>query len=107
MTIRMDLLILILLMTLVTYIPRAIPFALKEKIHISAGVERFLNLIPYTAMAALIYPGILSADSSHPMIGICGGLAAVIASLLKAPVIISVLAAAAVDLLLYLTVIPL
>ena len=50
-------------MMLVTYIPRAIPAILMDKLKFSPKVEKFLKLIPYTAMAALIFPGVFTADA--------------------------------------------
>lgn len=53
---RTDILIMILGMTLVTYIPRALPAVLIGKLKFRPKFEKFLKLIPYTAMAALIFP---------------------------------------------------
>ena len=39
---------------LVTFIPRLIPALFIDKLDFSPKVEKFLNLIPYTALAALI-----------------------------------------------------
>ena len=95
-------LILILGMTLVTYIPRALPFLLIEKMQFSGKLEKFLKLIPYTAMSALIFPGVFSVDASNPMIGIVGaGVAGILAGK-KCPVMVCVLAAIAADFLLYM-----
>ena len=95
-------LLLFLGMTLVTYIPRALPVILIDKLKFSAKVEKFLKLIPYTAMAALIFPGIFTADPAHPVVGIVGALTAGILAWKKQPVMICVLAAIAADFLLYL-----
>ncbi len=99
---RREILLLLLGMAVVTYIPRAIPAVLVDKLHFSPKLEKFLKLIPYTAMAALIFPGILSVDSVHPVVGIAGGLTAALLAWKKLPVMVSVLAAIAVDMLLYL-----
>ena len=63
---KMERMILIAAMVVVTFIPRAIPAALIERMRFPKKVEKFLNLIPYTAMASLIFPGILTVDGSHP-----------------------------------------
>lgn len=94
--------LLILGMSVVTYIPRALPGVLIERLKFSPKVEKFLRLIPYTAMAALIFPGIVTVDASRPEIGIAGGLSAGILAWLKCPVIVCVVGAIAVDMLLYL-----
>ena len=90
-------------MTLVTYIPRALPVVLIDKMKFSAKVEKFLKLIPYTAMAALIFPGVFTVDTAHPVIGIVGALTASILAWKKQPVMVCVLAAIGADFLLYLS----
>lgn len=89
-------------MTLVTYIPRALPGVIIEHLNFSKKSEKFLKLIPYTAMAALIFPGVIFVDQSRPEIGIIGGLVAGILAWKKVPVIICVLTAIAVDMVMYL-----
>ena len=96
-----NILVLILLMTLVTYVPRAIPAVLIDKMRFGPKVEKFLRLIPYTAMAALIFPGVITVDAARPEIGIIGALVAGVLAWRKMPVIVCVLAAIAVDFLLY------
>jgi len=93
---------LILGMAVVTYIPRAFPAIFIDRTKPSPKVGKFLRLIPYTAMAALIFPGVLSVDAERLEIGIVGGAAAGILAWLKCPVIICVIAAIAVDMVLYL-----
>lgn len=97
-----DILILILGMAVVTYIPRALPAVLIDKMKFSPKMEKFLQLIPYTAMAALIFPGVFSVDAAHPGIGIVGGLTAGVLAWKKLPVMVCVLAAIAADFILYL-----
>lgn len=92
----------ILGMAVVTYIPRAIPAVMIEKLRFGAKVEKFLNLIPYTAMAALIFPGVLTVDAGKPLIGLAGALAAGLLAWRKKPLMLCVLAAIAVDFVLYL-----
>ena len=57
-----------------------------DKIQVSGKVSIFLQLIPYTAMASLIFPAILYVDENI-WIGIIASLVAVIASLKKLPII--------------------
>ena len=102
--IRTDVLLMILGMTAVTYIPRALPAVILEKLKFSAKVEKFLKLIPYTAMSALIFPGIFTVDAAHPEIGIIGGLTAILLAWRKVQVVLCVLAAIGVDILLYLLI---
>lgn len=98
---RTDILIMILGMTLVTYIPRVLPAVLIGKLKFSPKFEKFLKLIPYTAMAALIFPGVIMVDESRLYIGIAGALAAGILAWFRKPIIVCVLSAVAVDMLLY------
>ena len=77
---------LILCLFLVTYIPRMLPALFMDKIQVSGKVATFLQLIPYTAMASLIFPSILYVDENM-WIGIVAGVVAVIAALKKLPVI--------------------
>ena len=86
-------------MTAVTYVPRMLPAVLIDRMRFSPRVEKFLKLIPYTAMAALIFPGILTA-MDHWAFGAAGGLAAGILAWRKAPVMVCVLAAIAVEFIL-------
>ena len=89
-------------MMAVTYIPRAIPAVVLDKLHFGPRVEKFLKLIPYTAMAALIFPGVFAVDTAHPAVGILGGGVALILAWKKCPLMVCVLAAIAADLCLYL-----
>lgn len=93
---NLTVILLFLSMALVTYVPRMLPFVLIDKMRFSPRVERFLRLIPYTAMAALIFPGVLSVDSARPWIGLLGGAAAAVLGLRKRSAIVCVLAAVAV-----------
>ena len=102
--IRMEVLLIILGMTAVTYIPRALPAVILDKLKFSAKVEKFLKLIPYTAMTALIFPGIFTVDTAHPEIGIVGGLVAILLAWRKIQVVICVLVAIGADILLYMLI---
>lgn len=95
-------LILILGMAVVTYIPRAIPAVLVDKMKFGEKMEKFLKRIPYTAMSALIFPGVFMVDTANPVIGIVGGAVAGILAWRKCPIMICVLAAIAANFLLYL-----
>lgn len=99
-----ELLLLILGMALVTFLPRAIPAVLIEKMKFGPRMEKFLRLIPYTAMTALIFPGFLSVDPARIEIGLLGALAAALLAWKKCPVLVCVLGAIGADLLLYLLV---
>ncbi len=101
MTLRFDVLLLLLGMSLVTYIPRMLPAVLIDKCKIGGKVEKFLKLIPYTAMSALIFPGILSVNVEMPWIGLVGGAVAGVCAWRRCPMIVCVLAAIGSNLLIY------
>lgn len=73
----MDYVMLVILgCAIVTFIPRLIPALFIDKLNFSPKVEKFLNLIPYTALAALICPGVLTVDSQLWYIGLIGAVVA-------------------------------
>ena len=98
-----EIIAIILAMALVTFIPRVVPALFADKIKVGPKFEKYLRLIPYTAMTALVFPGIFAVDPAHPEIGILAGLAAFVLSWRKVPLIIGVVAAIAVAFILYLT----
>lgn len=93
-----DILLLALGMAVVTFLPRALPALLAGKLRPGPRMEKFLRLIPYTAMAALIFPGILSAGGSPAAAAAAGAVAGVLAWR-RMPLILCVLAAVAICLL--------
>ncbi|NLM03639.1 MAG: AzlD domain-containing protein [Clostridiales bacterium] len=74
----MELFLLILGMTLVTALPRVIPVFIMDKLNLPIWANRWLQTIPYAALGALIFPGILSVEPSFKIIGISGGIIAAI-----------------------------
>ena len=78
-----------------------LPALFMEKIQVSGKVNIFLQLIPYTAMASLIFPAILYVDKNI-WIGIIASVVAVIAALKKLPVIGVVLSSVISCVILYL-----
>ena len=79
----MNILLLILLMMLVTYIPRMLPSLITDKLRFNKKFKKYLELIPYTAMAALIFPGVISVDANMWFVGVLGALVAILLSLIK------------------------
>ena len=84
-----------------TYIPRMLPALFMDKIQVSGKVNIFLQLIPYTAMASLIFPAILYVDKNM-WIGIIASVVGVIAALKKLPVIGVVLSSVISCVILYM-----
>ncbi|WP_138419808.1 AzlD domain-containing protein [Aquibacillus sediminis] len=80
-------------MALVTMIPRVLPAYIVDKVHFPNWVNKWLNAIPYAALGALIFPGILSVKPEQPMVGILGGVVAIILALFGLNVILVVLGA--------------
>lgn len=71
---------------LVTFIPRLIPALFIDKLNFSPKLEKFLNLIPYTALAALICPGVLTVDNQLWYIGLIGAVVAAGLAWKKVPI---------------------
>lgn len=79
----MNYILLSVFMMLVTFIPRVLPGFLLDKLHLGKKAKKFLNLIPFTAMSALIFPGVITIDPENWWIGIVGALVAIALSLFK------------------------
>lgn len=86
---------LILGMAAVTYLPRLIPLIIVADRPLSRFWKRFLFCIPYTALGALIIPGVYRAIPGEPWVAIVGiGAAAFCAWFRKgliAPVLTSII----------------
>lgn len=80
-------------MALVTMIPRVIPAFLVDKLRFHEWINRWLNAIPYAALGALIFPGILTVKSEQPLVGIVGGIVAIILAYIGLNVIFVVVGA--------------
>ncbi|WP_202080980.1 AzlD domain-containing protein [Caldalkalibacillus salinus] len=63
-------------MFIVTYIPRMLPMVLTKDIAFPPLLERWLQYIPYAALGALIFPGVLEVDTEHKWIGLIGAVVA-------------------------------
>lgn len=70
---------------LVTFIPRLIPSIFVGRISFNKKTEKFLDLIPYTALSALIIPGVLTVDNQLWYIGLIGAIVAAALSWKKVP----------------------
>lgn len=92
--------VLIFFLCLSTYLPRMLPALFMNKIQVSGKLATFLQLIPYTAMASLIFPAILYVDDNM-CIGIIAGIVASVTALKKVPVIGVVLSSVVACLFVY------
>jgi len=64
-------------MSLATMIPRIIPAFIVDRLEFRGWLNRWLSSIPFAALGALIFPGILAVKPDQPHIGLVGGLVAV------------------------------
>ena len=71
---------------LVTFTPRLISALFVDKINFSPKAEKFLNLIPYTSLTALICPGVLTVDNQLWYIGLIGAVVAAALAWKKVPI---------------------
>jgi|SRR5690625_787134 len=85
--------LIILGMAIVTMVPRFIPTFIVDRFQFQPWVNRWLNAIPYAALGALIFPGILTVKPDEPHIGIVGGIVAIILSYIGLNIIITVICA--------------
>lgn len=83
--------LLILGMTLVTYIPRLLPFTIMADKKLPKFISDVLLFIPATALGALVIPGVFSSIPGKPVVAFIGILFAIIYSWFKGGIIIPVL----------------
>ncbi|KAB3526330.1 AzlD domain-containing protein [Alkaliphilus serpentinus] len=88
-----NLLMLITGMMLVTYIPRLLPFIVVTGRRLPEGLRRFLLYIPYTALGALIFPGVFNSIPQMPIAAVLAMVFAGAYAWKKGGIIISVVGA--------------
>ncbi len=71
---------LLILCALVTYLARAVPFFLDWMKRLPRGIRRFLSIIPIAALGALIFPGVFMEFTFFPPLGLIGIAAAAAAA---------------------------
>ena len=79
----MTVLILIIGMAVVTYIPRLLHALFLDRFNFPAWFQKWLKSIPYAALGALTFPGVLLVEKDQPLLGLAGGVAAFILALLN------------------------
>ncbi len=77
----------VLIMSLVTYIPRALPIAFFKKKIKSQFINSFLFYVPYAVLACLTFPGIFFF-TSNIYIAIIGTATAITLALLKQKLVV-------------------
>ena len=97
----MKIFLLIIGMALVTYFGRVLPVLFLGQKTNRPSVEKFLRLIPYSAMIALVFPGVLSVDKDFMAIGVVGALTALALSWFNMSITFVVIGAIVVNMLMY------
>lgn len=82
--------IIVIGMTIVTYLPRLIPFMLISGKPLPLRIKRFLEYVPYTALGALIIPGAIGAVPEKPVASAVGLGFAAIYSYFRGGIIVTV-----------------
>jgi branched-subunit amino acid transport protein len=85
-------LIIILGMGIVTYIPRVLPLVTMNGKELPPKVKAILQNVPYAALGALIFPGVLFVQEDI-WFGIIGGITALVVAFFSANIIVVVLSA--------------
>ncbi len=96
--IRSRILILIIGMTIVTYIPRLLPFVLLRAEKIPEKWRSLLVHIPHAALGALLLPGFIDGIPAHPLASVVSMLTAGIVLWFKPNILLAMLAAVVVAL---------
>lgn len=89
----MKIYLLILGMTLVTYLPRMLPALLMDKLIIPTWAEKWLRSVPYAVLAAMIFPGILTVNDESNLVGVIGGSIALFLSFMGMHIIFTIFGA--------------
>lgn len=84
-------LLVILGMTVVTYIPRFLPFQIFSKMNLSKRMTLFLKCIPYSALGALILPDTFKAVEGNPMASLAGTVTAIVLTYIFKNMILTVI----------------
>ncbi|WP_413379571.1 AzlD domain-containing protein [Alkalihalobacillus sp. 1P02AB] len=87
----MSLFLIILGMAIVTYIPRMLPLVFIDAKKLPEWLQAILRNVPYAALGALIFPGILLAHDNL-WFAISGGIVAIIVAWFGASLLLVVLA---------------
>jgi branched-subunit amino acid transport protein len=86
----MDILVVVLVMTAVTYIPRLLPLLFMDAERIGPGIKKFLSFMPYAALGALVLPGGVAAVSGKPEVSIAALIITIIAAWFHKNIIVTV-----------------
>ena len=85
----------VLIMALVTYLPRMLPLVIFRNELASKKIRTFLNYIPYAVLASMTFPDIFYS-TSNPISAVAGSITALILSYLEKSLVVVALASIAV-----------
>ncbi|WP_186579222.1 AzlD domain-containing protein [Aquibacillus kalidii] len=85
--------VIIIGMALVTMIPRFIPAYIVDRVNFPEWVNKWLAAIPYAALGALIFPGIMSVIPDKPYVGVLAGIIAIVLAVFNIHIILVVIGA--------------
>jgi len=85
-----NLVYIVIAMAVVTYLPRLIPFVFLSELKEKSFTQRFMKLIPYTALSALIFPSIITSTNSTYS-ALIGGSIAIVLSYLKINIVVVII----------------
>lgn len=77
----------VILMALVTYIPRALPITLFRREIKSVRIKSFLNYVPYAVLGALTFPDVFES-TGNVITALCGTLVAFLLAYFKRSLVI-------------------
>lgn len=100
----MELLVLIGGMAAVTYLPRLLPLVLLQNLKLSPALIRFMKFIPYAALAALIFPGVLNSTGTRQEAALAGTMVSVLLAYFELNLLIVVIGGIVAALLVILQV---
>ncbi|UOQ86644.1 AzlD domain-containing protein [Gracilibacillus salinarum] len=74
-------------MAVVTVLPRVVPAYIVDFIQFPSWMNKWLKAIPFAALGALIFPGIMTVIPEKPYAGVFAGLVAILAAWFRVHVI--------------------
>jgi branched-subunit amino acid transport protein len=77
-------------MALVTYIPRMLPIIYLNNKRLPKSAKKFLYFIPYAALGALIFPGVLSSTKT-PESALLGSIVSIVLAFLRLNLVLVVI----------------
>lgn len=77
-------------MAAATYLCRALPLLALQGVELPPWVRRWLGAVPYAALGALLFPGVLEADPGHPGRSLLAALVAFALAWFRMPMLVVV-----------------